>query len=215
MRGAHAVLLLCLHFFMYPSALLSSSVIFIMMLAAFFSSSTFSWNISLYSMVCPHLSLIAGHIWSMCSWVSVSFLQNLHMRSYLHPFFKLFFTGSSHVFVLIMAQHSFLFNFSIYNGLLPDVMSVLRSFQCFIFVFSTYSFSIWSMNLVFISSWRWFLRLVLVSTVIWSFTLNSSAILSISFLHSLFLGDVTSLMRASSFRLSIHFGVEDFLFLYC
>ena len=69
--------------------MLSSFVIFIMVLAAFFSFSTFSWNISLYSMVCPHLSLIAGHIWRMCSWVSVSFLQNLHMRSFLHPFLKL------------------------------------------------------------------------------------------------------------------------------
>ena len=90
MRGAHAVLLRCLHSFMYPSALLSSSVIFIMVLAALLSFSTFSWNISLYSMVCPHLSLIAGHIWRMCSWVSVSFLQNLHMRSFLHPFLSCF-----------------------------------------------------------------------------------------------------------------------------
>ena len=160
MGGAHAVLLRCLHFFLYSSALLSSSVVFIMKLAAFFSSSTFSWKISLYSIVCPHLSLISGHVWSMCSWVSVSFLQNLHKRSFLHPFLKLFFTGSIDALVLIMAEHSFLFNFSIYNGLLPDVMPVLRSFQCFILVFSTYPFSIWSMNLVFISSWRCFLRLV-------------------------------------------------------
>ena len=84
--GAHAVLLRCLHFFLYSSVLLSSSVIFIMKLAAFFSSSTSSWKISLYSIVCPHLSLISGHVWSMCSWVSVSFLQNLHKRSFLHPF---------------------------------------------------------------------------------------------------------------------------------
>ena len=34
--GAHAVLLCCLHSFLFPSALLSSSVIFIMVLAAFF-----------------------------------------------------------------------------------------------------------------------------------------------------------------------------------
>ena len=133
--GAHAVLLRCLHFFLYSSVLLSSSVVFIMKLAAFFSSSTSSWKISLYSIVCPHLSLISGHVWSMCSWVSVSFLQNLHKRSFLHPFLKLFFTGSIDALVLIMAEHSFLFNFSIYNGLLPDVMSVLRSFQCFILVF--------------------------------------------------------------------------------
>ena len=212
MRGAHEVLLRCLHSFMYPSALLSSSVILIMVLAAFFSFSTFSWNISLNSMVCPHLSFITGHIWRMCSWVSVSFLQNLHMRSFSHPFLKLFFTGSIDALVLIMAEHSFLFNFSIYIGLLSALMSVLRSFQCFIFVFSTYTFSIRSMNLVFISSWRYFFKLVLVSTIIWSFTLNSSAILLISFLRSLLFGDVTSLMRASPFRLSIRLAWRIFFF---
>ena len=130
----------------------------------------------------------------------------------LHPFFKLFLTGSIDALVLIMAEHSFLFNFSIYIGLLSSSMSVLRSFQCFIFVFSTYSFSIRSMNLVFISSWKCFFKLVLVSTVIWSFTLNSSAILLIYFLHSILFGDVMSLMRASPFRLSIRLAWRIFFF---
>ena len=84
--GVHTVLLNCLHYFRLTSALLSSSVTFSMILADVSSFSTSSWNISLYSTFCPHLYLIAGHVWRMCFWISVSFLQSLHMMSVLHLF---------------------------------------------------------------------------------------------------------------------------------
>ena len=123
----------------------------------------------------------------MCSWVSISVLQNLHWLSVLDPFLKLFLTGSIDALVFIMALHCFLVNFSIYSGLLPTLISFFLSIQCLIFVIVSVSFSITSITLVFISPWRCFFRHSFDITAIWSLTLSTSAILFISFLHSLFL----------------------------
>ena len=79
-------------------------------------------------------------------------------------------------------------------------------------VFSTFSFSIRSKTWVFISSWRFLFRIALDDTVIWSLTLNSSAILLISLPHLLLFGEVTSLMRAPPFMLSIRLAWRIFFF---
>ena len=152
----------------------------------------------------------------MCSWVSISVLQNLHWLSVLDPFFKLFFTGSIDALVFIMALHCFLVNFSIYSGLLPTLISFFLSFQCLIFVIVSDSFSITSITLVFISPWRCFFRHSYDITAIRSLTLSSSAILFISFLHSLFFDEVTSLMRDSFCMLSIRLACKTcFFFIMC
>ena len=120
--------------------------------------------------------------------------------------FKLFFTGSVGAPALRMALHCFLVSFSMHCGLLPTYISVFISLQCLIFVFSSVSLSIPSINFAFIPSCRFcFACFFFVITGICILALSSAASSFTCFLHSLCPVLMMYFVRVSVCMLSMRF----------
>ena len=201
------VLLYCLHYFRFISALLSSSATFVMVLVPVFSLSTSFWNISLYSMF-ARIDLLLPGMFGGC----VPGFPCHFCRICTGQFCIIFYSCFSPAALGCSCPHYCRALFPVqFFHLVWSLAYCNISFEVFP-VFSTFSFSIRSKTWVFISSWRFLFRLALDNTVIWSLTLNSSAILLISLPHSLLFGEVTSLMRAPPFMLSIRLAWRIFFF---